>query len=174
MDRQQRANARFRRLINELGDEEGRSRGWIQRVADRLDVSHGTVQKWNAGERGNVGGEVLAKAIEKLKLDPSYFYGAAEPRSYRDFQGKARPTTVERELEVSSEHREAVLLAKARMADWTEEEERWAMGLSFGFAPDADTIEYLLRKRRAGAPADDRTGSAKDRAARKGYRSRKG
>lgn len=82
---------RYAKLVNDLGTERAFQRGWMTRVGDLLGVHNSYISLLHSGQRLDVGGSVIARAIEKMSLDPAYFFDAtlSEP-SYRDFQVGAK------------------------------------------------------------------------------------
>lgn len=62
----------YRRLIEGLGEEIGRPRGWKQKVAERIGISPSHLSKIMAEERG-VGRDLAERAAERLGIHPSYF-----------------------------------------------------------------------------------------------------
>ena len=68
--------ARYIQLVNQLGDDLGRPRGWRLRVAVKLGVDAPTLSRILRGNR-QVGWDLAERAIERLRLQPHYFTQAA-------------------------------------------------------------------------------------------------
>lgn len=68
--------ARYIQLVNQLGDDLGRPRGWRLRVAEKLGVDAPTLSRILRGNR-QVGWDLAERAIERLRLQPHYFTGRA-------------------------------------------------------------------------------------------------
>lgn len=78
--------ARYRALIEQLGDEEGRTHGWKRRVAERLRVHPSYVSRILGGSSSNVGQDVIDRACEALGIHPSFFSeDFDDPPHYRQF-----------------------------------------------------------------------------------------
>lgn len=63
---------RYLELIDRLGRDMDRPRGWRRRVADQLGIDESTLSKIIAGKRV-VGWELAERAVERLKLPGDYF-----------------------------------------------------------------------------------------------------
>src|SRR5687767_14237707 len=74
--------ARYVLLAKELGDKYERAHGWRKRVAQQLGIDESTLSKILKGERA-VGIELAERAIERLKLDRSYFWGDSQRGAQR-------------------------------------------------------------------------------------------
>ncbi|MEQ9076627.1 MAG: helix-turn-helix domain-containing protein [Sandaracinaceae bacterium] len=79
-------NARFRRLIEELGAERGHKRGWKARVAEELGLTPAHLTRIVKGQRG-VSLDSAKRAAAKLGFGMAYFVSgeASDSVSYRDF-----------------------------------------------------------------------------------------
>lgn len=86
-----RAKRRFLRLIEELGTEEGApGYGWKSRVARRLNLSQGYVNRLISKERVSVGADSIDKVVQRLRIDRKYFYDAREPSSYKEYSSNSK------------------------------------------------------------------------------------
>lgn len=103
---------RYRKLVLQLGDELGNRHGWKSSVARRLGVHPSYISKMVAGKIGDVGGDVIAKAMEALGVDASFFYEAP--------QTSPGPVTSEGASMLAIEATMAALddAARARVAAW--------------------------------------------------------
>jgi transcriptional regulator with XRE-family HTH domain len=89
---------RYIQLVNELGDEMGRTRGWRRRAADRLGIDESTLSRILKGTR-SVGWDLAERAIERLDIEREFFTSERAP-------GRAiRP------LRRGQRHRKGTLLA---------------------------------------------------------------
>jgi len=80
------ATRRYRALIEQLGDVEGRCHGWKRRVAERLAVHPSYVSRILSGSSANVGRLVIDRACDALGLDPHFFSeDLAHAPDHRDF-----------------------------------------------------------------------------------------
>lgn len=83
-----RASARYLRLVEALGAEEGApAHGWVSRVARRLGVTQGYLSRLYRGERAGGTADVVAKAVDHLGIRREYFTDIREPVSWRDYLG---------------------------------------------------------------------------------------
>lgn len=62
----------FHRLIDQLGDEMGKRRGWKSVIARRIGIHRSTLVKILKGERG-VTASMLERVAESLDIQPSFF-----------------------------------------------------------------------------------------------------
>lgn len=72
--------ARYIQLVEELAERLGNARGWQGQVAEQLGIDQPTLSKIVRGDR-KVGWELAQRAVQRLKLDPGYFSGAASGRA---------------------------------------------------------------------------------------------
>jgi hypothetical protein len=89
--------ARYVELIEELGEQVGRARGWRRRAAEQLGINESTLSKILKGTR-LVGMDLAERAIERLKLDSDYFWTdrLAGGRKNRDRLGTDEQDTLKR------------------------------------------------------------------------------
>ncbi len=80
------AAARYRELVNQLGAELGRKRGWKARVARKLGVHPSYISKVVAGGAAASGGEVIDRATARIGLRRAFFYDpSADISDYREY-----------------------------------------------------------------------------------------
>lgn len=86
-----RPSIRYRQLVERLGAECGNRYGWKTSVAKLLGVHPSHVSRILSGEQETVGRDAIARASERLNLDPEYFTSArdADWKEYRE----PEPTT---------------------------------------------------------------------------------
>lgn len=65
---------RYLTLIEQLGDELGRARGWKSAVARKLGVTPQYVNQLLSGKRDSVGHDVIKRAGERLGITPAFFF----------------------------------------------------------------------------------------------------
>lgn len=75
MGASEKAARRYAALVEQLADELGRKWGWQTAVAKRLGITQVYVSQIHNGERTGVGASAIEKAVRRIPLDPSYFYG---------------------------------------------------------------------------------------------------
>lgn len=117
---------RYAKLVNDLGADRGFQRGWMTRAADLLGVHNSYVSLLHGGQRLDVGGSVIARAIEKMSIDPKYFFDESldEP-SYRDFQKGQSTMTKEQKPE---QPRDALTTKFLELVDYLGERKGKAHG----------------------------------------------
>lgn len=81
------AASRYVLLLKELGAEMKYKRGWISEVAGRLEMDQGYLSRLLNLERTSIGIDLVARACANLNLKYDFFYGRAEPKSYKHFIG---------------------------------------------------------------------------------------
>lgn len=72
---------RYALLVEMLGEELGFERGWMTAVAQRLGIHRSYVSRIHAGDRAGIGVQAIDRAIQRLSLDPQFFYGPETPTS---------------------------------------------------------------------------------------------
>lgn len=70
-----RATVRYQLLAEALGDELGKQYGWLSEVARKLGIDVSQLKRVLAG-KGEVGSEVIERAVESLPIRSSYFFDA--------------------------------------------------------------------------------------------------
>lgn len=113
----QLAAERYALLVQQLGQELGYGYGWKSAVARTLGVHPSYISRVHKGDRTGIGGAVIARAIESLDLDRSFFTSPEEVTDYRAF---VRHTATEEDFQ-NRAPRAAGLLGAARAdveADW--------------------------------------------------------
>lgn len=82
-----RAAERYATLVQQLAEEMDHKWGWKGAVAKRLGVSPAYISMIVNGQRSGIGIDSIEKAIKRLGIDRSYFYGAHRGTpSYREFE----------------------------------------------------------------------------------------
>jgi len=80
------AAERYIALVKQLGEAQGKRRGWQTDVAKRLGVHRSFISRVVRGDRSGVSSGVIEKAIFGLNLQPDFFYaethGAPHYRTY--------------------------------------------------------------------------------------------
>lgn len=80
------ATQRYRELVEDLGSELNFQRGWLSRAADRLGVSKSYISRLRSEPDLEVGMDAIERAVEKLKIDRSFFFSQQDaPPHYADF-----------------------------------------------------------------------------------------
>jgi transcriptional regulator with XRE-family HTH domain len=97
-DSEPRPVRRYLKLINELWEERGGAHGAQTALANLVGVSQGYMSKLLNGHRVSVGVEAIDGAIHGLRLNPLYFFGSKEPRTYRDYVNHEPPFAEWREF----------------------------------------------------------------------------
>lgn len=83
----ERAAARLMLLVQELQDELGGRYGSQAKIARQLGIDQPLVSKLMSRERTSVGLATVENARVKMGLRHEFFFGPAEPRTYRDYTG---------------------------------------------------------------------------------------
>lgn len=167
------AAERYILLVEQLAEERGHRWGWKAHVAKQLGVSPAYVSMLSSGERRGVGIDAVEKAIKRLRIDRSYFYGphTGDPH-YRDFQSAAGvPDLADRHSALSD------FLSSSVGQGVKPYELAILRGTTFDEGtPTARWYELLLTAIREGAPPADAaasagvTGAAEDRARARGMK----
>lgn len=87
------AARRYLRLVEQIGDELQRKRGWKTRASERLGVSDAFIGQVLTGEK-DAGGDAIALAIERIKIDPRFFFDeklGEEPDYAQHLRWKSEP-----------------------------------------------------------------------------------
>jgi transcriptional regulator with XRE-family HTH domain len=80
------ASDRYVALVFQMGDEWDRAWGWKSKAARKLGVHQTYISAIANGDRTTVGSKAVESAIDRLGLDPDFFYGEfAEPPHYTAF-----------------------------------------------------------------------------------------
>jgi transcriptional regulator with XRE-family HTH domain len=114
---------RYRELVDQLGDELGKRRGWRQAVAERLGVHPAHITRLLKGER-RIGWDALERAASALGISVAHLLRTS-PFNLQEAQsnpGLTAPVLV-REGSVSSEFLRTIARAmfkKAAESDWEE------------------------------------------------------
>lgn len=77
---------RYLQLIEELGDEMKRVRGWKSEVSRRLGVDQSYISRLIDRERVSIGIDAVEEAVRRLRIRRDFFYDAAKPRTYHDYE----------------------------------------------------------------------------------------
>ena len=135
---------RYRLLIQQLGDEEEFSHGWQTRVGKRIGVDQTYVSKIHLGTRTSVGQQAIERAIERLGLDPSYFYGDAEGAlNYRDYIGPTKTIDAGMQVHIAEDEDPLVEGWISGMGLEGQEAEA-ARAVRFSGGPTVDKLERWL------------------------------
>ena len=105
---------RYALLVEQLGEELGYKRGWMTAVAKKLGVHRSYVSRIHAGDRTGIGSQAIDRAIQRLSLDPQFFYGRGAASAERRSAGASPETTQLAEAGTIVELRWAILRDLAR------------------------------------------------------------
>lgn len=90
-DGEPRPVRRYLLLINELLEERHGKHGAQSEVGSLVGLDRTYISRLARGQRVSVGIEKIDQAIQSMRIDPMYFFGAKEPRSYRDYLNHEPP-----------------------------------------------------------------------------------
>lgn len=166
MDRADLSEHRYRQLLRQLRDEDDRY-GWKTRVGGLLGIAPQQVGMIERGIR-NAGKESIGRAMQRLRLDPAFFYTGvpADELDYREFIGR-RGQEQEPPPEAFGIYLERY--APALRPPLTDDESRWLQEIRYHrVSPESYVAALAIRRGGMGPEVAEESAAVTADAAKRG------